>query len=107
MSSSANVGLLLDHCLPDEIDKDTRNLVGIVLLCVTALGAFLLLALRPTVWAANDRTATVSPLNALLNSGRLFSTRNMLLLSLTFFYTGLQLSIWSAVYGTSIGFTYA
>ena len=79
--------------------------MGIVLLSVTALGVVLLLALRPTVWAADDRTATVSPATALANSGRLFATRNMLLLSLTFFYTGLQLSIWSAVYGTSIGFT--
>jgi hypothetical protein len=59
------------------------------------------------VWATNDRTATESPVAALTNSGRLFLTKNLLLLSLSFFYTGLQLSIWSAVYGTCIGFTNA
>lgn len=31
----------------------------------------------------------------------------MLLLCVTFFYTGIQLNIWSAVYGTCIGFTSA
>ena len=29
----------------------------------------------------------------------------MLLLSVTFLYTGLQLSFWSAVYPTAVGFT--
>jgi ABC-type uncharacterized transport system permease subunit len=75
-----------------------------VLLTVTAVGTALLVVLRPTVWAADDRTATETPLQALQNSARLFLTKNMLLLSFTFFYTGLQLSIWSAVYGTCIGF---
>ena len=32
-------------------------------------------------------------------------TREMLLLSVTFLYTGLQLSFWSAVYPTAVGFT--
>ena len=30
-----------------------------------------------------------------------------MMLSVTFFYTGIQLNIWSAVYGTCIGFTHA
>ena len=33
--------------------------------------------------------------------------QDMLMLSVTFFYTGIQLNIWSAVYGTCIGFTNA
>ena len=51
------------------------------------------------------RTTLPSPVGALLASGRLFATRNMLLLSLTFLYTGLHLNLWSAVYGTCLGFT--
>ena len=40
-------------------------------------------------------------------SGRLFLTRDILLLCLTFVYTGLALSVWSVVYGTCIGRTKA
>ncbi|CAD7094176.1 unnamed protein product [Hermetia illucens] len=38
---------------------------------------------------------------------RLFITRDMLILSVAFFYTGLELSFYSGVYGPSIGFTLA
>lgn len=130
----------------EDIDTETRHLVGSVLLSVTAVGTGLLLALRPvppTVVASNDQEArekaeeqaqpksspvsdgtearktvtfnhepeknttskVVSPLGALIASGRLFVSRNMLLLSLAFLYSGLHLNLWSAVYGTCLGFT--
>lgn len=38
---------------------------------------------------------------------RLFATKEMLLLSVTFLYTGLELSFFSGVYSSSIGFTLA
>ena len=90
----------------ETIDTGTRNLVGIVLLCVTAAGALLMLALRPTTWAESAAT-NKGPLQALKDSAKLFLTRDMLLLSVAFFYTGIQLNIWSSVYGTCIGFTHA
>jgi len=100
-----NIFVFLQFTNKTDIDKDTRNLVGSVLLCVTGVGAGLLMLLRPTPWASGQ--TNVSPATALKDSGRLFVTRDMLLLCVTFFYTGIQLSIWSAVYGTCIGFTYA
>jgi len=60
---------------------------------------------RPTPWADGDTSNTDSPTQALRRSGRLFITKNMLLLSVTFFYTGLALSFWSGVYGPCIGRT--
>lgn len=45
------------------------------------------------------------PLAALQRSGRLLMTKHMLLLSLTFLYSGLLLNIWSGLYATCVGFT--
>nr|CAB3263792.1 UNC93-like protein MFSD11 [Phallusia mammillata] len=42
---------------------------------------------------------------ALLTSVRLFKTVDMVLLSITFFYTGLELTFFSSVYSTSVGAT--
>ena len=42
---------------------------------------------------------------AFLTSVKLFKTREMLLLSITFFYTGLELTFFSGVYSTSVGAT--
>ena len=42
---------------------------------------------------------------AFLTSVRLFKTKEMLLLSVTFFYTGLELTFFSGVYSTSVGAT--
>ena len=46
-------------------------------------------------------------LEAFLTSVRLFKTKEMLLLSVTFFYTGLQLTFFSGVYPTSVAATQA
>ena len=46
-------------------------------------------------------------LEAFLTSVRLFKTKEMLLLSVTFFYTGLELTFFSGVYSTSVGATQA
>ena len=85
------------------ITTDTRTIVGAVLLGVTVAGTLAMLLLRPTPWVTSQ--ATESPVEALRAAGRFFLTREMLLLSVTFLYTGLQLSFWSAVYPTAVGFT--
>ena len=41
------------------------------------------------------------------DSGRLFVTKEMLLFTITMFYTGLNQTIWGGVYTTCIGFTSA
>lgn len=46
-------------------------------------------------------------LQAFRDAVRLFTTKEMLLLSVTFLYTGLELSFFSGVYSPSIGFTLA
>ncbi|XP_050301655.1 UNC93-like protein MFSD11 [Anthonomus grandis grandis] len=45
------------------------------------------------------------PIEALKGAVRLFFTRDMLMLCVTFIYTGLELGFWSGVYGSCIGFT--
>ena len=90
----------------EYIDEATRNTVGIVLLCVTVAGTCLMFFLRPTPWAEST-TSAKGPLEALKDSAKLFVTKDMLLLSVTFYYTGVQQNIWSSVYGTSIGYTNA
>ena len=46
-----------------------------------------------------------SPLQALKKSLKLFVTADMLMLTLYFYYTGMLLSFWSVVYGTSLSRT--
>jgi len=90
-----------------EIDEVTRNTVAGTLLGVGIGGMLLMIVFRPTPWADGDTSNTDSPTQALRRSGKLFTTKNMLLLSVTFFYTGLALSFWSGVYGPCIGRTAA
>merc|ERR1712004_317999 len=87
----------------EYISTSVRTTVGIVLLVITLSGVAVMALLRPTSWHTTTEQAT-SPSKALRDSFALFLTSDMLLLSITFFYTGLQLSIWSGVYPTSVGF---
>jgi len=86
------------------ISSGTRTTVGCVLFGITVGGVAMMFLLRPTTWITETATAE-SPTAALRSAGSFFITREMLLLSVTFLYTGLQLSFWSAVYPTSVGFT--
>ncbi|XP_059473411.1 UNC93-like protein MFSD11 [Neocloeon triangulifer] len=94
------------------IDKETRSLVFIVLLVVSAVGILFLLVLRTTVSSSGSEEeaqtplpAASGPLYALKRAFSLFLTKEMMLLSCTFFYTGVELSFFSGVYSSSIGFT--
>ncbi|CRK93330.1 CLUMA_CG006871, isoform A [Clunio marinus] len=101
-----------------HIDQTTRTLVFSVLIGVGVLGFFFLTALRPIheqrvvdAIEGDVDDELDNPSNdvraAFRNSVNLFFTKEMLLLSLTFFYTGLELSFFSGVYSPSIGFTQA
>ena len=90
----------------EDIDKTTRTTVVLVLLSLCVAGSLTFLLLRPTPWAT-DSAVTEGPIKIIRSSFNLFRTKQMLLLSVTFFYTGLLLSFWSGVYGPSIARTKA
>ena len=80
--------------------------VALVLLVICIIGVITFVFLRPTPWAsATDTAAASTPLQTFLSALQLLLTPNMLLLFITFAYTGLALTFWSGVYGTCIGFT--
>lgn len=98
----------------NHINKETRNLVIGVLIAVGLLGVIFLAALRPQLDNSSNRndgelqekqSGLTSAIKAFKSALELFLTRDMLLLSVAFFYTGSELSFFSGVYGSSIGFT--
>lgn len=89
----------------NDIGKSLRTTVAVVLLSITSVGVLTFLFLRPTPWATSDSAASSSPAQILRGSFKLLVTPGMLLLVLTFAYTGLVLTFWSGVYGTCIGRT--
>uniref|UniRef100_A0A336MQ22 UNC93-like protein MFSD11 n=1 Tax=Culicoides sonorensis TaxID=179676 RepID=A0A336MQ22_CULSO len=100
----------------EKIDAETRLLVFSVLIGVAILGVIFLLCLRSaqipeTISAADSDDKEIeivlSPIETLKNAVKFFFTKDMLLLSVCFLYTGLELSFFSGVYSPSIGFTLA
>ena len=90
----------------EDVDKDTRTVVTMTLLGVGLVGTAVFLLLRPTSsWSGSDSTAAGGPYAALKRAFAIFITKDMLLLSVTNFYTGLMLTFWSGVYGPSIANT--
>ncbi|XP_033121361.1 UNC93-like protein MFSD11 [Anneissia japonica] len=95
----------------DTIEDSMRRTVYIVLTVIAAIGVALLLLLRDkrpedtnNLLSVNSSVNRVEkPWNALVRSFQLFCTKELLLLSVCFFYTGLELTFFSGVYGTSIG----
>lgn len=90
----------------DEVDTTTRTTVTMTLLGIGLVGTCVFFLLRPTPWSS-DSTAAGGPTAALRRAGTLFITRDMLLLSVTYFYTGLLLTYWSGVFGPSVANTKA
>ncbi|KAK5642293.1 hypothetical protein RI129_008460 [Pyrocoelia pectoralis] len=95
-----------------QIDVKTRTVVISVLGGIAAIGIFILVALpRIRNNVSTDSVNVVEkqrgPLEALKSAGSLFFTKEMILLSVTFFYTGIELSFFSGVYSSAIGFTNA
>lgn len=98
-----------------HIDLETRNVVFGVLTAICAIGIVFLILLRPVRRTPNfddvktnaPNIETETPLEAFKGAIKLFCTRDMILLSITFIYTGVELSFFSGVYSSSIGFTLA
>lgn len=110
-----------------DINAWTRKIVFSVLSALAIAGTFLLLVLRKPpqklslgeaegVSSADKELQIPEPARekplaaawtAFLDAFWLFFTRKMLLLSLTFIYTGLVLTFYSGVYSSSVGFTKA
>lgn len=95
-----------------EIDEHTRFIVFGVLLGISFLGLVMLCCLRTNrresvdvtnnVSTTSEGTGAVAEFNKAVS---LFKTKKMILLAITFLYTGFELSFFSGVYGTGIGFT--
>lgn len=89
-----------------HIDEETRSLVMWVLLAVSLVGiVFLIFLPRPKADPDAVEQPNNGPVQALKDAAGLFITKRMILLSFTFFYTGIELSFFSGVYSSSIGFT--
>ncbi|XP_035210006.1 UNC93-like protein MFSD11 [Stegodyphus dumicola] len=95
-----------------EIDERSRFVVYGVLLGISLAGVSLLLCLRSSTSDSatlTDLTSTgsenVGALVELKKAFTLFKSKEMILLAITFIYTGIELSFFSGVYGTGIGFT--
>lgn len=74
----------------ESIDLDTRTVVFWTLTAVSIVGIiFLVLLRKPEERDDLPSQEVVGPLQALVNAGRMAVTRDMLLLCVTFFYTGL------------------
>ncbi|XP_044269343.1 UNC93-like protein MFSD11 [Tribolium madens] len=92
----------------DSIDVDTRNMVIWTLSGIGIAGLVVMVLLpRPKKTSQIDIPDEVqqTPLEALKGAVKLFFTKDMLLLSITFFYTGIELGFFSGVYSSCIGFT--
>lgn len=85
----------------EKIDEETRLLVFSVLIGVAILGIVFLLCLRSakvpeTISAVDSEDKEIeivlTPVEALKNAFRFFFTKDMLLLSVCFFYTGKSIS---------------
>lgn len=110
-----------------KIDANQRTIVFGVLTGLAVVGAVVLALLRRSpqklslgeaegVSSADKELRLPEPTrkepmlaawHAFIDAIRLFVTPNMLLLSLTFIYTGLELTFFSGVYSNSVGFTKA
>lgn len=91
-----------------RIDRDTRHQVIYVLGGVALLSVFAFLLLRENKTSKQKKNDKADgPLEALKKTWSIFTTRDMLILNLTFCYTGLQHAFTYGVYSPSVGFTSA
>ncbi|EFN87369.1 UNC93-like protein MFSD11 [Harpegnathos saltator] len=111
----------------DKIDASRRRIVFSVLTALALVGTLVLAFLRKApqklslgeaegVSSADKELQLPEPVRdrplvaawqAFVDALKLFLTPRMLILSLTFIYTGLELTFYSGVYSSSVGFTVA
>lgn len=111
----SNISMLLGnafvfYALQDKNDFDvsTRRFIYTVLIATSVFGTLLFLFLRSPVnpeGTVNERVETISFIQQIKNTKSLFLTKDMRLLNVTFFFTGLHLSFYAGIYSSSIGFT--
>ncbi|XP_071797565.1 UNC93-like protein MFSD11 [Asterias amurensis] len=100
-----------------HIEASQRQTIFIVLTSVSGIGVLMFLLLRnPKQYQDNsnqdiqvvsqDAEVKRGPLEALISAFKLLKKPHMLLLMVCFFYTGLELTFFSGVYGTSVGNTH-
>lgn len=89
----------------ETIEKQTRMVLYGVFTGVCLLGNIILGLLPMSKLGEEERKEKISQTQLLLSAFRLLFTRNMLLLIVSFAYTGIELSYWSGVYSTAISFT--
>ncbi|CAG9771130.1 unnamed protein product [Ceutorhynchus assimilis] len=94
----------------DTVDSTTRQIVVWVLSAIALAGLVVMVFFPKPPKKEEDADtehipAPSGPVAALKGAVRLFFTKNMLLLSVTSLYTGLELGFWSGVYSSCIGFT--
>uniref|UniRef100_A0A0M3I0S3 UNC93-like protein MFSD11 n=1 Tax=Ascaris lumbricoides TaxID=6252 RepID=A0A0M3I0S3_ASCLU len=90
-----------------QISTKTRRIIYGVFTAVSLIGncLHLLLPTKGLIEEQHDEDEKISQWKMLLSAFRLFLTLNMMLLSITFAYSGLELSYWSSVYSTAISYT--
>ncbi|ENN73610.1 UNC93-like protein MFSD11 [Dendroctonus ponderosae] len=101
----------------DNIDRGTRQLVIWTLSAIALAGLVVMVffpkpppkAPAPEKGRSDTTDSEIQtpagPVEALKGAVRLFFTKNMMLLCITFLYTGLELGFWSGVYGSCLSFT--
>uniref|UniRef100_A0A8D8W830 UNC93-like protein MFSD11 n=2 Tax=Cacopsylla melanoneura TaxID=428564 RepID=A0A8D8W830_9HEMI len=104
---AGNIFVTLEFAGKSHIDAESRTLVFTVLTSLSGLGVILIVCLRPAVRQDGELVShqNAGPLEAFRTSFKLFTSRNMILLSAMFFYSGLETCFYSGVYGSTIGFT--
>ncbi|XP_022089378.1 UNC93-like protein MFSD11 isoform X1 [Acanthaster planci] len=98
------------------IIESTRTTIFIVLTTVSGIGVLMFLLLRQppprdetsiqSTELSPDAEAKLGPVQSLVRSFQLLKMKAMLLLIVCFFYTGLELTYFSGVYGTCVGNTH-
>ncbi|KAL4121270.1 hypothetical protein QTP88_013817 [Uroleucon formosanum] len=111
----SNISMLLGNTFvffalhdKNDFDERTRKFIYIVLIASSVFGTLIFLLLRSPVspyGTENERVETISFIHQIKNTMSLFLTKEMRLLNITFFFTGLHLSFYAGVYSSSIGFT--
>ena len=106
--SSSVIGNLISYFLFQDqeiLERDTWMTLGWILTSVTISGVLAMFLLRPTPWVEQNSKDDVNMLTTLRDSISLFTTANMLMFSVTMFFTGLNQSLWAGVYSGCIGWT--
>ncbi|XP_072392198.1 UNC93-like protein MFSD11 [Diabrotica undecimpunctata] len=90
-----------------EINKSTRILVLTIFagVCTAGLFVFVLLPVNKKEEKSKETLSKVGAIESFIKAVKLFITRNMLILSVSFLYGGVNAGFLSGIYSSAIGFT--